>query len=53
MGIFDFFKIFKKKLPDGPYKIFHKNGQLEEEGTIKDGKKDGLLKSLICKKREL
>ena len=29
---------------DGPYKEYYKNGQLREEGTLKDDKQDGLWK---------
>ncbi|MEO1837125.1 MAG: hypothetical protein ABGZ49_16710 [Akkermansiaceae bacterium] len=30
-------------MKNGPYTLWHKNGQKLEEGTFKDGKKDGLV----------
>lgn len=34
-----------KKIKDGPVEYYHDNGQLQAEGTYKDGKLDGPLKS--------
>ena len=48
MGIFDFFKGSSKDKNDNQdniTKTYHENGQLQNEGNMKDGKHEGLWKS--------